>query len=696
MLPSSAQETLRQIGEEIAHAKAGGDEALLPVYSLLGEFTETLPEGHAHTTTGTQLRDRIESLFEGDGYWTDELITAIKAFALGEPLPEAPLSTPDRTPTPQETSIPTDSSSADQLLVLDLDENRELLEEFVNEAAEHLDQIEEALLKLEHAPGDTPSIHSLFRSFHTIKGVSGFLQLDPINALSHQVESLLDLAREGRLTLESDIISLLLQARDRLAGFLKQMQMGLAEDRQPTEIISVASIIEAVKACALDRTKVPTQAPSVETPSGSAPARLQIPATPTAEVNQGGDVGTAMANALGGFAEPTIRVRTDKLDTLVDAVGELVILEAQLITAIGETPEDSALQKHLNQLRRIVRGIQDSAMSIRMVPIRPTFRKMERLARELGRGLSKQVDLVLHGEETELDRTMVEVISDPLVHMLRNAVDHGIESPAERIAAGKSERGTISLSAYHQGGFITLQLADDGRGLNTEQIRKKALSRKLIQPHQNLTDPETHRLIFEPGFTTAEEVSGISGRGVGMDVVRRNIEALRGSIDIESTEGHGSVFTIKVPLTLAIIDGLVIKVANDIYILPATSVRVAIQPEERDIKCIHGKGETLTLRDEIIPLHYLHRLFSIHSSITRASDGIVVIIDAFNRTYGLVVDELISKQEVVIKSLGPITKDLPGLLGGAILGDGSIALILDPLSLVAGSSNRSTVVKASA
>jgi len=703
-MPTPDSEHLQQqLAAEMALARAGSDEGLLPAYSLLGELADALAGDDVHSAAAIALRDQIEALFEADGLWTEDLLGKVQAFLNGEtvtPATSSEASGPKDKPLepPGNETVP---ASVDALLVLDLGENRDLLEEFVNEATEHLDQIEEALLKVEHNPTAKDSVHSLFRSFHTIKGVSGFLQLDPINALSHQVESLLDLAREDQLILDSDIVSLLLQARDLLVLFIRQIQHGLAEDQQPTEVIPVSHIIAAVRArAATPKAKAQTAVqPAAAQPEAASAAPLQeVSVVQPPDMVKAIAEGTVAAMTAGGSegGDSTIRVRTDKLDSLVDSVGELVILEAQLINAIGEAAENSALQKHLNQLRRIIRGIQDSAMSIRMVPVRSTFRKMERLARELGRGLSKQVNLVLSGEETELDRTMVEVIADPLVHMIRNSVDHGLESPEERRAAGKPEQGTLSLSAYHQGGYITLRLEDDGRGLNTARIREKAIARNLIQPHQNLSEAEIHHLIFQPGFSTAEMVSGISGRGVGMDVVRRNIESLRGKIEIESVAGKGSVFTIKLPLTLAIIDGLVVKAGGDVYILPATSVRVAIQADPRHLNRIHGKGETLTLRDEIIPLHYLHRLFDIKSSVQRASDGIVVVIDSFNRTYGLVVDELISKQEVVIKSLGPITRDLPGLLGGAILGDGSIALILDPTSLVTTSSEKATAEKASA
>lgn len=703
-----SNEIWQNLCSEAALASPGNDEALLPVYSLLGDLTEELGEADPGYANAMKMREAIEELFLSGGTWNEEILADLRTFLNpGEEIAtEAVATEPDTGPADAEPGARisdteadielADPSETDVLMVFDIEENGELLEEFVSEASEHLDEIENALLKVEQDPSDENPIHSLFRSFHTIKGVSGFLELVPINKLSHDVESLLDLARNHKLVLDSDIISVLLQSRDRLLQLVQQVQIGLQTNKQPEQFIAVSDLINNVRKLALSNpedtpeTSLEIETPQVEVAEVEAPhvedkAKKETLPTPSRAAAPQPDIPAMQAEKPAvEIKDTSIRVNIDKLDTLVDSVGELVILESQLLNSLEgiDRSDNSQLQKHLNQLRRIVRSLQNDALAIRMVPVRQTFRKMERLARELSRKLGKNVDFILSGEDTELDRTMVEVIGDPLVHMIRNAVDHGLEDPEARRRAGKDETGCIKLSAFHQGGYVVLELRDDGRGLSPDKIHKKALEKGLIQANQKFSDDEIFHFIFLPGFSTAEKLTDVSGRGVGLDVVRRNIEGLRGKVEIKSEYGKGTVFSIKLPLTLAIIEGLVVKVAGDTYILPATSIRVALKPEQSQLKRIHGRGETLSLRGEIIPLFYLSHIFDSKSSARSAHDGIVVVIDAFNRTYGLVVDELISKQEVVIKSLGPVTKNLPGLLGGAILGDGSIALIVDPVNVV--------------
>ncbi|HLP25350.1 MAG TPA: chemotaxis protein CheA, partial [Acidobacteriota bacterium] len=379
----------------------------------------------------------------------------------------------------------------------------------------------------------------------------------------------------------------------------------------------------------------------------------------------------------------TVRVNTEKLDSLMDVVGELVIVQSQLIeSARGITEENSAMQRNVAQLSRIAKELQHTAMSLRMIPIKPTFQKMERLSRDLARNFGKKVHFQVSGEDTELDRTVVEEIADPMVHMVRNALDHGLEQPDVRVAAGKPEQGTVHLSAYHQGSNIVIELQDDGRGIDPDKIFKKAVEKGILPANASLTREECFALIFAPGFSTAEKVTAVSGRGVGMDVVKRNIEKLRGKIEISSEVGKGSTFKIKLPLTMAIIDGLVVRVGTDKFILPSTSVQMAMRPPKEAITTVHGTGEVLELRGKILPLHRLHRRFGIPADATQPWDGIVVIVEHSGKVSALLVDEMVSKQEVVIKNLGAFMQGLPGVAGGAILGDGNIALILDPASLL--------------
>ena len=324
----------------------------------------------------------------------------------------------------------------------------------------------------------------------------------------------------------------------------------------------------------------------------------------------------------------------------------------------------------------------EHVMSLRMIPIKSTFQKMERVVRDLARDFDKKVAFVTSGDETELDRTVVEEIGDPLVHMVRNALDHGLETTAGRVAAGKPETGTLHLKAYHQGGSIVIELEDDGRGMDPDRIYAKAVEKGLIAAGAALSRDDILGLILAPGFSTAEKITAVSGRGVGMDVVKRNIEKLRGKIEISSVLGRGSIFRLKLPLTMAIVDGLVVRVGADRFILPATSVQMTLRPKPESLSTVHGQGEVLELRGRLLPIHRLHRCFNIPADAASPGDGILVIVEHGGKVYALLVDEMLSKQEVVIKNLGAFMQGLPGVAGGAILGDGSIALIVDPGTLL--------------
>ncbi|WP_415908127.1 chemotaxis protein CheA [Oleiharenicola sp. Vm1] len=579
-------------------------------------------------------------------------------------------------------------AAADVLLQLNLGENQELLTEFHAEAVDHLQQIEAALLILDQTPDNPEALNSIFRSFHTIKGNAGFLGLVPMHTLAHEVESLLDLARNRELSLTPAIITEILRSRDALQLLTQQIAVALEKGHLPSTLVPVSHLIRAVKqlaqgnGAALAPAAAPAATPVALPTAPAAPVAEAAPVVPT--------VTSAAANAIEAQAATkttaggqTVRVNTEKLDSLMDVVGELVIVQSQLIeSARGICDDGSPMQRNVSQLSRIAKELQHTAMSLRMIPIKPTFQKMERLSRDLARNFGKKVHFQVSGEDTELDRTVVEEIADPMVHMVRNALDHGLELPDVRVAAGKPEQGTVHLSAYHQGSNIVIELQDDGRGIDPDKIFKKAVEKGIVAANAGLTREECYALIFAPGFSTAEKVTAVSGRGVGMDVVKRNIEKLRGKIEITSEVGKGSTFKIKLPLTMAIIDGLVVRVGADKFILPSTSVQMAMRPQKDAITTVHGTGEVLELRGKILPLHRLHRRFGIPADATQPWDGIVVIVEHSGRVSALLVDEMVSKQEVVIKNLGAFMQSLPGVAGGAILGDGNIALILDPASLL--------------
>ena len=377
-------------------------------------------------------------------------------------------------------------------------------------------------------------------------------------------------------------------------------------------------------------------------------------------------------------SQSTVKVNTRKLDNLVDLVGELVIAQSIL----AEEPvivrsADDRLNRQLAQIRRITSELQRHAMSMRMVPIRQTFQKMARLVHDLSLKSAKPIDLVLTGEDTELDRKVIEQITDPLMHMVRNTVDHGVEPADVRGAAGKPPHARLQLSAFHQAGFVVIEVADDGGGLNTAKILEKAIAQGLVAPDKPITPDEVNQFIFRPGFSTADEITEISGRGVGMDVVRRNVEALRGRIEIRTEPGHGTTFTLRLPLTLATIDGLLLAVGAERFVIPTFAVRESLRVSRAQVHTISGRASLVQVRERLIPVLHLGELFNIAGARPALTDGTVIVIEDGDRPAALVVDELIGKQDVVIKALGETFQAVRGIAGGAILGDGRIGLILD-------------------
>ena len=384
-------------------------------------------------------------------------------------------------------------------------------------------------------------------------------------------------------------------------------------------------------------------------------------------------------------ASSSIRVDTGKIDTLINMVGELVITQSML-SLVGETFEENKieqLKKGLAQLERHTRELQESVMNIRMLPINFVFSRFPRLVHDLSTKLDKKIELVLVGENTEVDKTVVELLSDPLVHLVRNSLDHGIEMPADRIAAGKPETGTITLEAYHRGGQIVIEVRDDGKGLNKEMLRSKAIEKGLIAEDDILTEKQTYELIFMAGFSTAEKLTDVSGRGVGMDVVRRNIQALGGNIEISSELGQGSTIAIHLPLTLAILDGQSIAVGDERFIIPLGAIIESVNISKDMINRVAGKGETFRLRNEFLPIVRMHEVFDVKTvKATRLTDGLVVVVDGQGVRCGLFIDDLLGQQQVVIKSLEANYRKVEGVSGATILGDGSVALILDIPGLV--------------
>ena len=433
--------------------------------------------------------------------------------------------------------------------------------------------------------------------------------------------------------------------------------------------------------------------PIAADPSGSPPADLDPlalldPGEPEQVVDP---PSTATERSPGGRAaerQPaSIRVNTDKVDSLINLVGELVITQSML-SQVGDDFDPARMPQlidGLKQLERNTRELQEGVMRIRMIPISAAFRRLPRLVHDLGTKLDKRVALKLSGEQTELDKTVLEEIGDPLVHLVRNSLDHGLESPQVRADAGKPETGTLHLNAYHQSGHIVIDIEDDGAGLDEGRILRKAVESGLVADGAQLSSEKIHDLIFQPGFSTAETVSDISGRGVGMDVVKRNIQNLGGSIDVWSEPGRGTRFTIRLPLTLAIMDGQIIRVGGQRYIIPLISIVESVEVRASAVKRVADKGDVYKFRDEYIPLIKLHDLFDLEPEPDREriGDGLLVVVESEKDKVGLLVDDLLSQQQIVIKSLETHYKNVLGLAGATILGDGRVALILDIAGLTA-------------
>jgi two-component system chemotaxis sensor kinase CheA len=589
------------------------------------------------------------------------------------------------------------SATADQnsASVNPLASDPELIGDFIMESREHLTAIELQLLTLDQDPSNSEAINAIFRGFHTIKGMAGFLDLDPVRDLAHEVETVLDLARNAKLTINSTIIDRILESKDYLNVWMTELEAMLRTGQTPTGP-EAAGLLEAIRGLVPGAPAIAAELPPAAPPALPAtPGLMELAREVAAPLAADNALETAPAEGVEASKSSetrsvgarSIKVETAKLDYLVDMVGEMVISQS----LVRHDPDLSAglkprLARNLSQLARITDDIQRTAMSMRMIPVGQLFQKTSRLVRDLARKAGKLVELELAGEETELDRNIVEELADPLMHMVRNSVDHGIEVPADRVAAGKPAQAHVTLKAGHQAGHIVIQISDDGRGLAREKILRKAREKNLIEPGVELSESEIFALIFQPGFSTADKITDVSGRGVGMDVVRKQVQKLRGRIDVISKPGEGTTFLLKLPLTLAIIDGLVVGVGDQRYIVPIFAVREMLRPAEEAISTIHGRQEMAMVRGSLIPVIRLHQRFHVKPKNQHPWESLLIVTESGSKLFGLMVDELIGKQEVVIKSLGEGMRNIAGVAGGAILGDGRVGLILDPEGLF-GSSN---------
>ena len=547
---------------------------------------------------------------------------------------------------------PVSASEQTKRAAMPLAGDEELLRDFGVRAVEHLDDADERLLALEADGSDSDSVDAVFRAFHTIKGMAGFLALDAISEHAHTSETLLSGARGGASDVSAQTVQALFSAVDRMRALVVEAT-GVGETRTVADATPGAS----------DAADASASAPS----AGSGPKN----ASPAVATRKG-----------------TVRVEEHRLDGLLDTIGEMVIAESMVSASLRNGLYAHQMAAQVERLDKITRELQQMATSLRMVPLRATFRSMTRLVRDLSHKAGKPVEFVVMGEDTEIDKEVADRIVDPLVHALRNAVDHGIESPDERRAAGKPEAGRVVLRAYHAGGAIHVEVTDDGRGLDTERIRTRAVERGLMGADEALDDAAALELLFAPGFSTAASVTDVSGRGVGMDVVRSTVEDLRGRVELDSQMGVGTAVKIKLPVTLAIIDGMVARVGEERYVIPMLAIERSVRPTTAQLATVQGAGEMLVTDEGLVPIVRLHRLFSTDGAEEDPTQAVVIITTDSGARAGLLACELMGQQQTVIKPLGDGIPAQQGVSGGAIMPDGRVGLILDAAGLVRLASER--------
>ncbi|MBU1218891.1 chemotaxis protein CheA [Myxococcota bacterium] len=632
------------------------------------------------------------------------------------------------------------------------EETVNMLAEFLNEGGEGLTRVDEILINIESEGIDAEKVNDIFRAYHTIKGVAGFLELKAIEKLAHSTESLLNQVRKGEMQFEGGLIDLVFDSTEimrimmddirsaiekgipvstpdglsvllnnldaalsgqiplpihlkadpgdfigeilvkneiideqTVEGALKEAEiknLRLGEQLLEEKAVKPADIGHALRTQRITRSnltavKDPEDEENIEQREPPQAFTSNKPAQ-TKTCSDDDSDNAPRTDAKGAKLKETVKIDLEKVDNLVEMIGELVIVESMVVSAPEiEKIVSINLRKNINQLNKITRDLQNVSMMMRMVPVKGLFQKMARMVRDLSRKSGKNITMTQNGETTEIDRHIVESLGDPLVHMIRNSVDHGIEPEADRLRAGKPAAGNVTLNAFQEGGKIIIEIIDDGRGLNREAILKKALKQGIIAESDKPSDAEIYNLIFAPGFSTAEKVTEISGRGVGMDVVRRNIESLQGKVLIETNPGRGTKFRIVLPLTTAIIDGMIVTCGDSRYIIPTLSIISSLQPNPALLSTLADNVEFIDFFGSILPLLRLSRMFGIEDAINDPTKGLVVILETYGQRIGLLVDDIVKQQQVVIKPVDVGTKKVELFSGAAILSDGRVGLILN-------------------
>ena len=630
-----------------------------------------------------------------------------------------------------------------------MDDMKEIMEDFLIEAFELIEQIDHDLVELEANPEDLELLNRIFRVAHTVKGSSSFLNFDVLTELTHHMEDVLNKARKGELKITPDIMDVVLESVDMMKGLLESIRDNGSDSAAGIDIKNICVRLtqisegEAPSAAAEAPAAAPAPEP-VKEPEPAAPAEEAAPEVSDAELSKLSDSEVeaeierllkvrkaedqarraskgiapkspeeiapaasaapapapkpapsrerdadkkvpAASSSSAVAQEQTIRVEVKRLDHLMNLIGELVLGKNRLLKIYDDVEERYEGEKFLEELNQVVSSlslvttdIQLAVMKTRMLPIAKVFNKFPRMIRDLSRDLGKQIDLEISGEETELDKSIVEEIGDPLVHIIRNSCDHGIEDPETRKAMGKPEKGLVQLKAYNEGNHIVVEIVDDGKGLDADMLKSKSIEKGIITEREAdaMSEKEAFGLIFKPGFSTAAKVTNVSGRGVGMDVVKTNIEKLNGIIDIESEVGKGTVMKLKIPLTLAIIQSLLVGTQEEFYAIPLASVLETVRVPIDDIYTIDGKN-VLRLRDEVLSLVRLSDVFGVEKVFDGGDHTYVVIIGVAEAKLGIIVDTLVGQEEIVIKSMGDYLQNIPGIAGATIRGDGRVTLIID-------------------
>ena len=556
----------------------------------------------------------------------------------------------------------------------------EIKQGFLTEAAELLTGAERCFLDLERGVDAGETLNTIFRLAHNLKGSSRAVGFDELAEFTHKLETLLLALKEGRLAATPPIVDLLLRSNDYLSRVIALLQTDVAATYVNTELSE-----ELVRALTDPSYRVATRASEVDASAGSAPAEAEVePEASEIVIPLATVAATAPTAATAPKADENIRVSLGRIEQLLNNVGELSILQAVMVQQSAErgTMISPLMRETLSAMSKIVRDTQSLSMGLRMMPIRQTFQKMQRIVRDTSKALGKDVELILSGEDTEIDKTVLEKLGDPLVHIIRNAVDHGVEDTATRLSVGKSGVGTVHLSASHRAGHVVIEVREDGRGLDPAKLIERAKARGVIAANAELTPEQAYQLVFAPGFSTKDVVTDVSGRGVGMDVVKTNVTALQGRIEIETVLGQGTTFRIILPLTLAIIDSIVVDVKGHRYVVPLNQVSEFYKPREVDVTRAYGRDPILNVRGETMALFGLSQVMGQRGEPGEVDFGATaLIVRESDRTFAVTVDRVIAQQQVVIKPLGPELKNRAGLMGSAILGDGRPALILDLIEL---------------